>query len=154
MNRVTLAFPYWPFSLGSLAMSDFAYEDVNGWLIVRFTQPSLTEPMMLERLKNDLEARLAALPTGAKVVISFKGVEFVSSQIIGMMLAAKEQLRKRKGTFAMARLGDNIRDILRLTKLESQFKIGETETDIVGRRPRTKRADDGDLGPNEPDWLD
>jgi anti-anti-sigma factor len=138
-------------------MADLATEDVNGWLIVRFTTPSLTEPMMLERLKHDLDSRLSALPTGARVVVSFKGVEFVSSQIIGMMLAAKEQVRRKKGQFALARLGQNIMDILRLTKLDSQFKIGQTETDIVGRRPKPLKSDDegrGDGGPSEPDWMD
>lgn len=134
-------------------MADVEFEEINGWLIVRFTSPSLTEPMMLERLRRDMESRLAELPKGARVLISFKGVEFVSSQIIGLMLACKEQIRQKKGKFALARLGANIRDILKLTKLESQFTIGETETSIVGRRPRpdgsTPSGKDDDL-----DWMD
>ena len=129
-------------------MSDLAYEEVNGWLVIRFTSPSLIEPMMLERLKADLERQLSQLPVGGKVLVSFKGVEFVSSQIIGMMLAAKEQVRQKKGTLALARLGQNIRDILRLTKLESQFTIAPTETDIVGKRVRA--ADE----PAGPEWMD
>jgi len=131
-------------------MSELAYEDVNGWLIVRFTSPSLTEPMMLERVKQDLDQRLAELPKGAKVLISFKGVEFVSSQIIGLMLSSKELVAKqKKGSFALARLGDNIRDILRLTKLDSQFKIAETESEIVGKRKRDPNQRGDDLS-----WMD
>lgn len=134
-------------------MANLAYEEINGWMIVRFTTPSLTEPMMLERLKQDLEARLGEMPKGARVAISFKGVEFVSSQIIGLMLACKEQIRQKKGKFALARLGTNIRDILRLTKLDSQFTIGETETSIVGRRPRQDGSPpQGDE--DELDWMD
>jgi anti-anti-sigma factor len=131
-------------------MSEIAYEEINGWLIVRFTSPSLTEPMMLERVKQDLDQRLAELPKGAKVLISFKGVEFVSSQIIGLMLSSKDAvMRQRKGTFALARLGNNIRDVLRLTKLDSQFKIAETETEIVGRRRRDPNQRGDDLS-----WMD
>lgn len=136
-------------------MSDLAFEEINGWLIVRFTTPSLTEPMMLERLRHDLETRLAELPKGARVLISFKGVEFVSSQIIGLMLACKEQVRQKKGKFALARLGANIRDILRLTRLDSQFTVAETETAVVGKRPRPSTGDNGPGGePDALEWMD
>jgi len=131
-------------------MSELAYEEVNDWLVVRFTSPSLTEPMMLERVKQDLDQRLAQLAKGTRVLISFKGVEFVSSQIIGLMLSSKDVVvRQKKGTFALSRLGPNIRDILRLTKLDSQFKIAETETEIVGKRKRDPSQRGDDLS-----WMD
>jgi anti-anti-sigma factor len=135
-------------------MTDLVFKQANDWLLVRFTNSSLTEPMMLERMRNALTNRLRELQKGSKVCISFKGVEYVSSQIIGLMLSAKDEVaNKMKGTFALARVGPNVMDVLRLTKLDRQFKIGETETDIVGKRPKTKFTKFVEKDP-ELDWLD
>ena len=119
-----------------MSMSELAFEEINDWLVVRFTSPSLTEPMLLERLTQEIEGRLRTLPPKSKVLMSFKGVDFVSSQIIGVMLSAKDHVVKNGGSFALARLGTNIADILKITRLDKQFKIdiGGMLMDAIQRR--------------------
>jgi anti-anti-sigma factor len=136
-------------------MSDLSFEEVNRWLIIRFSSSNLTQPMQLERIREEIEQKIASLPDKCRVCMSFKRVEFVSSQIIGTMLAAKDQVKRKKGTFALARLGKNVQEILRLTRLDKQFDIKETETDVVGKRPDSGSASGkSSKRPEDVDWVD
>ena len=139
-------------------MTEIETEFVSDWLVIRFTSPSLIEPMILDRLSTELQSHLAPLPPKCKVLMSFKGVQFVSSQIIGIMLGSKDTVKKKGGQFVLARLGTNIMEVLKLTRLDSQFTIVETESEIIGRR-RTRKSQAPELPdrPAEPgdlDWQD
>jgi anti-anti-sigma factor len=133
-------------------MPHVAFQEVDQWMAVHFTTDRLTDPSALSMINQKLEARLGELPDRCQVVLCFDQVDFVSSQIIGMMLGVKDiVVTRKKGTLVLCRLGRQVREVLRITHLEKQFTIKERLRDVVGDRPlqRLKARAGSDM-----EWLD
>jgi anti-sigma B factor antagonist len=120
------------------------------WLVVRFRMQSLTDPVELNELRSQLMKRVHALPERANLLLNFRGVEFVSSQIIGIMLEARDAVLKKHGEIALCRVAEPVLEILRITRLEKKFPVRASQSEVVGDLPRSK----GQANPDALDWVD
>jgi anti-anti-sigma factor len=131
-------------------MAELTFRTIDHWTIARFHGTTLTDAHVIERASNELCERIAKLPLRAMLLINFKGVEFVSSQVIGLLLAANKQIADKSGTLMLCRVSPKIREALHITGLLGQFKIGKSETSVIGPVQRTtSRAGAAEIG-----WLD
>lgn len=115
-------------------MKQIRPEIVNHWLIVRFVANRLTDPMTVAQVSDETDQLLMALPERGQVAISFAGVDFVSSQVIGLLLGIRDQVRKKHGTLVLCKVGKHVLDVLRITKLDRQFTISDSLSAVVGKR--------------------
>jgi anti-anti-sigma factor len=129
-------------------MSMLRYEQIGHWLVVRFGAPRLTDPATISMLNASLEKKLDTLPLRAQVAIDFRNVEFVSSQIIGMMLSAKDRMGRKHGTLVLTRLGTHVMDVLRITKLDRQFTIRTSLSETIGQKSAARNV------PSDVRWMD
>jgi anti-anti-sigma factor len=60
-------------------------------------------------------------------VVDLAGVDCIDSSGLEMLLAARQRCEERSGQLKLVGLGENCRQILRLTRLEHRF---ETHTDM------------------------
>lgn len=97
------------------------------WNIARFAEANL------DHCDEDTEAILAFiadLPTRSKVAVSFRGVEWISSRVIGLLVASKKAMDGKKGSFAITSPGARIIEALKITRLDRTFTIKESTNDL------------------------
>jgi anti-anti-sigma factor len=135
-------------------MSDLKFEFVEHWLIVRFRTYSLSDLAQIDRIGRALAERIDALPLRPRVLLNFKRVEFVSSQVIGMLLDAKDRVAAKGGEIVLARLNPKIREALRITKLDQKFRIVDTSADVIPRPSRRRTSITTASGSSEVAWVD
>lgn len=98
------------------------------WHIARFRNPNLDDcaeeaPLVLNYI-NDL-------PPGSKVALSFRGVEWISSRVISLILSAKNAVTKAGGKFALTTPSPRVREALQITKLDRTLTIVASTNDLV-----------------------
>jgi anti-anti-sigma factor len=99
----------------------------DDWHIARFRSKNLDDcaeegPLVLKYIQ--------ALPPGSKVALSFRGVEWISSRVISLILSAKAAVLKLGGKFAITTPNDRIIEALQITKLDRALMIVESTNDL------------------------
>jgi anti-sigma B factor antagonist len=130
-------------------MSELTFQTVNQWTIARFRGSTLTDPHIIERANRELQQRIDTLPLRARVLINFADVEFVSSQVISLLLGANHKMAEKSGTLKLCEVNPKILQALQITGLLDQFSIARHEADVVGKAKRTKAVASSEVG-----WLD
>jgi len=133
-------------------MSDVSFELANHWFIVRFNTYSLSEQPQIERIGEAVFEQLHKLPLRPHVLLNFKRVEFVSSQVIGLLLEIQTRTQSKHGELVLARVNPKIREAMKILRLDSRFKIVENSLDVVGKVERAKPALPSRL--REVAWMD
>lgn len=129
-------------------MSNTQFETLNHWLVVRFTTPRLTDPVTVTDVEQALTRQINALPTRCQVAVSFSGVEFVSSQVIGLLLGLRDQIKRKHGTLVLCKLNKHVRDVMRVTRLDREFTLSDSLSAVVGKRKTTLARS------NDVEWMD
>jgi anti-anti-sigma factor len=127
------------------------FDSINQWLVGRFRVTRLTDPATITAVGSDLQARVNKLPVLGRICLSFAGVEYVSSGIIGMLLAVKADVELRLGQLVLCDLGEPVLNVLKVTGLERVFKIEPSEADVLGRK---KKITAGRTWGDGVDWVD
>lgn len=131
-------------------MAELTFRTINSWTIARFRGATLTDSRMIERASNELTERIDAMPLRGMLLINFKGVEFVSSQVIGLLLNAQSRISEKAGTLKLCKVSPKIREALHITGLLEKFSIAKSEIDVVGALKRGKAS----TPLSEVGWLD
>lgn len=131
-------------------MAYLKFLTTNHWEVARFKCTRLTDPATLTAVGSELEAKLKRIPVRGKLAICFSGVEFVSSQIISLILMAKQSVEERGGELVLTNLSKHVAEVLTLTKLDRLFRIAD-DVDEVVQRPKTPLVKSWSGGV---DWVD
>lgn len=94
-------------------------ETIGDQTVVRFLPRSAVTEENLEPFR-ELLTRLAATP-GAKVVIDFGNVQFLSSAALGVLILLHQRFQRAGGRLTVHALSPDLLDVFRLTKLDSLF---------------------------------
>ncbi len=129
-------------------MANVKHEVVNHWLVIRFTSDRLTDPITVADAGEELTKLVDALPPRGRVAVSFAGVEFVSSQVIGMMLGLRDQVSRKHGTLVLCKPGKHVMDVMKITRLDRHFTFSDSLSEVVGKRKVTARTS------AEVEWMD
>ena len=119
-------------------MAELIFRTSKSWTIARFRSATLSNSHMIERASDELTQRIATLPLRAMVLIDFQGVEFVSSQVISLLLNADKNVCKKAGTLKLCHVSPKIREALHITGLLDQFTIVKSESAVLGPPERAK----------------
>jgi anti-anti-sigma factor len=97
------------------------------WHVARFIHQNLNDCDAESRAINSF---IESLPTGSKVAISFRGIEWVSSRVLGLIMAAKTAVAKRNGQFAITSPSEKIMEVLKITKLHKVLTIKKSTSEL------------------------
>jgi anti-sigma B factor antagonist len=101
--------------------------DRDGWTVVQvagevdlYTAPKLKE-------------RLGELTTGGhiRLVVDLRGVEFLDSTGLGVLIGALKRCREKGGSLVLAGAREPVRKVLGITGLDRVFTVRETVEDAV-----------------------
>jgi anti-anti-sigma factor len=99
----------------------------DAWHIARFRSKNLDDcaeegPLVMNYIE--------ALPPGCKVALSFRGVEWISSRVISLILTARGAVLQRGGKFAVTTPTQRVLEALQITKLDRALMIVESTNDL------------------------
>ena len=69
---------------------------------------------------------------GTTTILDIRGLEYISSAGLGILLAAQKKLSERGQRLKLANMNKHIRDVFKITRLETIFEIIETKTGEPG----------------------
>lgn len=124
-------------------------EQVGHWLAVQFDVDALTDAGVIQQVTAEINKRVDALPPRGQIAISFKGVEFVSSQMIGALLGIRAKVQAKHGRLVLCRVGPHLQDALRITGLTKMFETADSLRSVVGTRQKARVASATNV-----DWMD
>ncbi len=130
-------------------MSYLKIRSVNHWLVIRVEAERLTDPVTVADLQQSLEEAVASLPLRSQVAIDFSKVEFVSSQVIGLMLGLRDQIAKKHGTLVLCKLGKHVLDVMKVTRLDRHFSFSDSVSKTIGLKEASNSRRRNDV-----EWMD
>lgn len=135
-------------------MSSLLIERAHHWLVLSFRASQLRDPRIVSTTFEDLIDELENQPLRIQVVLDFRNVEYASSQIIGLLVGVKREIDSKYGTLVLTRVCPQIREVLAVTKLDSQFTFADRLRDVLaGDRP-AKSFSKSDARTDDPVWID
>ncbi|HQY87214.1 MAG TPA: STAS domain-containing protein [Tepidisphaeraceae bacterium] len=135
-------------------MSTLLVERANHWLVLSFRAAQLIDPRVVHTTFEDLLDQLDELPFRAQVVLDFRRVEHASSQVIGMLVGVKREMDRKHGTLVLTRVCPQIRELLVVTKLESQFTFAGRLRDVLSKDQPPSSFQKSELRTDDPVWID
>jgi anti-anti-sigma factor len=129
-------------------MSIIKTRNINHWEVIRFLAPRLTDPVTVAQVQNNLETIIETLPLRCQVAVDFSHVEYVSSQVIGMMLGLRDRVNKKHGTLVLCKLNKHVLDVMKITRLDRHFTFSDSVSRVTGHTERVR------AGKSEVEWMD
>jgi len=103
----------------------FVVQRVRDIHVVEFMTDALLDQANIERLGDDL-SELVEKSGHPKFVISFSNIEYVSSAVLGVLIATHKKVHKMRGELRLASISDRISEVFKITRMDKMLKIYET----------------------------
>ncbi len=103
--------------------------DHDGITLVRIRTAALLNEEQVTAFGDALD-RLADTP-GRRIVLSFLGVEHLTSQALGKLIQAHKRLGESGGEMRLADIDPRIYEVFAITRLDKLFKVYEREDDAL-----------------------
>jgi len=106
--------------------------DIQGVLRVEFVDRDILDEAAIRQINTELVRRLEAA-AAPQMLISFRGVEHLSSAALGTLITVNSLTKKRGGQLRLSDIKPSIMEVFTITKLNKLFHISETaEKALVG----------------------
>src|SRR5436190_23566161 len=109
----------------------FTVQPFNKYSVVEFRTPSLMDPIILEEIGKELY-RLVDEEDRRRVVLDFERVEYLSSQMIGIILTLQKKLAALKNSrFVLCSIGPKLAELLKITRLDKILTIKPSQKEAL-----------------------
>ena len=99
--------------------------------VVAFQTTSLMNPLEVERLRADL-VRLVDEEKRTLLVLDFRRVQFVSSQVVGIILTLKKKVSAAPGgKLVLCGVAPRLIELLKISRLDRILTIKETRKEAI-----------------------
>ncbi len=95
---------------------------VDDVTVVTFRDRILLDTEELKIIEAEL-IKMVSGKTGFKLVVDFRNVQTLSSQMLGALLKVSEQLKTVQGKLGLCNLNGKIKEAFEITNLKKVFKI-------------------------------
>ena len=90
-----------------------------------FTDSKIVEESHIRKIGEELNEQIASLPQGKRLVLDFKGVDFMTSAMLGRLILLHKAARAATVELKLRNLCPPMIQVLRVTSLHKVFSIGE-----------------------------
>jgi anti-anti-sigma factor len=97
------------------------------WHIARFSDANVDD---CDEFSAAIQQFIESLPRGSKLAISFRGVEWISSRVIGLIMGASARIAAQGGKFAITSPSSKVMEVLRITNLVNSLTIKRSTYDL------------------------
>jgi len=116
--------------------SDLVVTEVQGVTTVSFRNPSILDAHAIDTIGEELYA-LVDRQAKRKVLLDFSQVNFLSSKMMGVLLALHGKAAKIKGKVVICSLQPNLFEAFRIMQLDKLLSFAKTEADGLGKLAET-----------------
>ena len=102
----------------------------GGVTTVAFTERSIIDEVMIQQIGEALLKLVDSQP-GLKMVLSFEGVDHMSSAALGVLITVNGRVKARSGQLRLCNIAKPIFEIFKITKLDKLFQTLGTEEQAV-----------------------
>lgn len=90
--------------------------------LVSFFDQRILDPLAIDEITAEL-LKLGENTFKAKILVSFEGVEYLSSTVLGKLVALHKKVTENKGALKLCCIKSTIREVFKITKLDRIFEI-------------------------------
>lgn len=106
-------------------------QQVEKFTVVEFRNPSLMDPVELERLGQSLYHLIDA-EDQRRIILDFEKVQYLSSQAIGIVLTMNKKLSALKNSkLVLCGVGPRLQELLKITRLDRLLTIKPSQREAV-----------------------
>ena len=96
-------------------------------LAVYFKQDSILDPQLIDKIGHEFDRVALEAASCRKVLLNFEHVKFMSSAMIGKLLALNKRCTADKVKLKLANVAPNVMEVFKITKLTKLFDIQPDE---------------------------
>ncbi len=100
-----------------------AVQEVNGVKVLSFQAAKVLSDRTIADFGNQLMALLNSSEGAPRIVLSFRGVTFLSSAAIGKLIMVHRKIKERGGELRLCSLSPTTYDVFRVAHLQDLFAI-------------------------------
>jgi anti-anti-sigma factor len=104
--------------------------EVGDVTVVRFNDRKILDETAIQELGQELFA-LVEEDNRSCLLLSFVGVEFLSSAALGKLIAFDSKVKNRGGRLKLSNIRPQIYEVFRITQLHLRFDIKDDEADAL-----------------------
>ena len=105
-------------------------EEKDGVSIIRFKESDILDQINIQEIGDEMNKIVEATP-GIKLVVDFKGVEYLSSTALGKLITLKRRVDSKSGELRLCNIKESILEVFSITKLDTIFTIKPTLQEAV-----------------------
>jgi len=106
--------------------SNLVIEDRSGVTVVSFLEFSVLDRAQIDKIGEELVS-LVEEKNKKKILINFEGVDYLSSTVLGKLIALHKRLALKKGELKLCGIKPSIREVFEITRLDKVFDIYDDE---------------------------
>jgi anti-sigma B factor antagonist len=115
-----------------MPQSGLVISQIQDVTVVNFRNRSILDTVGVESISKELYA-LADEQARKKIVLDFSQVRFLSSQMLGVLIALHKKLREYDGRFIICGLQPELHRVFRITRLDKILEFAEDETQALAK---------------------
>lgn len=97
---------------------------------IGFQSRNILDEAMIHQIGEEVAALIVA-SNNPKLLVSFKGVEHLSSTALGMLITVKNKVAAKGGQLRLADIDPKIHEVFRITRLDTLFQIHSDEASAL-----------------------
>lgn len=99
-------------------------EDVR---IITFTVDKMLEEQVIQQAGEDLMEVVASAEQGEKIVLTFRGVSFMSSAMLGKLILFHKKCKAAGITLKVCNIAPDLMEVFKITRLDKLFDLHKDE---------------------------
>ncbi len=102
-------------------------DEVN---VVRFADRKILEELSIREIEEELFGLVKSTPE-IHLLLSFSGVEHLSSAALGMLINLQKEVHKQQGQLKLSDINPQIFEVFKITRLNRHFDIHQTADEAI-----------------------
>jgi anti-anti-sigma factor len=121
-------------------------------IIVFFTDAKIVDEAQIQEVGGGLlDICKQATSTAKRLLVDFRGIQFMSSAMIGKLVLLSKAAKQRSLDLRFANISPNVLEVFKITRLHTVFRLDDDNPDLLGAGvPKPKPPGTLDAGAKPP----
>ncbi len=112
-------------------MGSLQIQENDGVLVVNLAESKILDEAKIQKIGEELLEAAQRASTGKKLLVSFRGVGFMSSAMIGKLVLLHKKCKKDAIDLKLCEISPNVAEVFKIMKLNKVFDIQKDEEKAI-----------------------
>lgn len=104
-------------------MASLTSQELDDVLVVSFNDAKILDEARIQEIGKELMGLVEQSSAGKKLVLDFKGVQFMSSAMIGKLVLLNKKAKAEEIDLRLCEISPNVLEVFKITRLNKVFTI-------------------------------